>query len=98
MGPPPSLGRTVGVQAKLHRGGRRDPSTHVQSYLFLDTQIHVGVASHVTPAMQIQRPCLDSLQMQQEYPWKHRSQTAGCSWEGAEAAQEGHHLGGLVRK
>ena len=49
VGPPPWLGGTVGVQAKLDRGGRRDPSTHVLSYLFLDTQIHVGVASHVTP-------------------------------------------------
>lgn len=27
----------------------------------------------------------------------NRSQTAGCSWEGAEAAQERCHLGGLLR-
>ncbi|XP_062970512.1 testis-expressed protein 264 isoform X3 [Cynocephalus volans] len=64
-----------------------------------DTWIYVAVDSHpLTLATQIQRPCLDSLQMPQEYPWKHRSQTAGCSWEGTEAAQERNRLGGAPQE
>lgn len=43
---------TVGVQAKLGRGGRRRlayPRTHMQNCLFPDTWIHVDVDLHVSP-------------------------------------------------
>lgn len=91
------LGWHCGCQAMLGRGRKN-------TCLPPGPTCRVPVSRHVDPCgcrfphipliTQIQRPCLDSLQMQQEYPWKHRSQTSGCSWEGAESAQERSHLGG----
>lgn len=67
----------------------------MQNCIFLDMWIHLDLDSCVLAlAVQIQRPCPNSLQMQRGVPWIQRSQTAGCSWEENEAVQERHHLGG----
>lgn len=92
---PPWLDYTGSVQAVLGQGGRRRPARPralQQSCLFPDTWVHVGVESATDAAV-----APDSLQMQQEY-LGNRSQATGYSWEGAESAQDKHHLGRLIRK
>lgn len=96
--PPPWLCGPVGVQTLAWQRWQKGPSSPCAD---------LPVSRHTDPWRRgftrfpgnaDRDPALDSLhlQVQQENPWKLRSQSAGCSWRGggiAEAAQERHCFG-----